>query len=123
MNPDFVSEILYMGSFEEEPRPLSEVLWWIDRLTTQVLLERHKGREHRVQAGKTKIVTREEWNETPNRSTYDAIVDEIWNGALKAAKKAERDLGPESVGPYDDFEWGMLSGKLSALRWAMGDGR
>lgn len=121
VNPDFVSEILYMDSFEEEPRSLSEVLWWIDRLTTQVWLNRHKGREYQVETGKTKIATRDEWNKTPNKSTYDMIVEDIWKGALKAAKKAEKELGPENIGPYDDFEWGMLSGKLSALRWAMGD--
>lgn len=121
VNPDFVSELLYMDSFEEEPRPLSEVLWWIDSLATQVWLSRHKGREHRVETRKTKIVTREEWDQAPNRSTCDMIVDDIWKGAIKAAKKAEKELGPENIGPYDDFEWGMLNGKLSALRWAMGD--
>jgi len=121
VNPDFVGEILYMDSFEDEPRPLSEILWWIDRLTTQVWLNRHKGRKYRVEAKKTKIVTREEWDKTPNKSTSDMIVQDIWEGALRAAKKAEKLLGPENIGPYDDFEWGMLSGKLSALRWAMGD--
>ena len=45
---------------------------------------------------------------------------QIWKDALKAAKKIEDKYGEENLGPYDDFEWGMLNGKLSALRWLMG---
>lgn len=120
VNPEFVSEILYMDSFEDDPRPVSEVMYWVNRLTTQVWLSRHKMRERGVDQGRTKIVSREEWEKGSN-SNYDTIVDDIWKGALKAAKKAEKELGPDNIGPYDDFEWGMVSGKLSALRWAMGD--
>src|SRR5258706_7487069 len=49
------------------------------------------------------------------------IQRDIWKGALKAAAKVERRLGLENLGPWDDFEWGMLNGKLSALRWVLGD--
>jgi hypothetical protein len=29
-------------------------------------------------------------------------------------------LGKDNCGPWTDFEWGMINGKLSALRWALG---
>ena len=33
----------------------------------------------------------------------------------------EEELGLDNIGPWDDFEWGMFNGKLSALRWMLGD--
>ena len=42
-------------------------------------------------------------------------------GALKAARSVERRYGQKNLGPWDDFEWGMINGKLSALRWVLGD--
>jgi hypothetical protein len=48
-------------------------------------------------------------------------LDTVWAGALAAAKKTEDEVGLENLGPWDDFEWGMINGKLSALRWILGD--
>jgi hypothetical protein len=46
---------------------------------------------------------------------------DIWQGALKATAKVEEKFGQENLGPRSDFESGMLNGKLSALRWVLGD--
>ncbi|MBU1557870.1 hypothetical protein KKC45_02820 [Patescibacteria group bacterium] len=42
-------------------------------------------------------------------------------GGIKAAKKMEKEYGKKNLGPYTDFEWGMLSGRLETLRWVLGE--
>jgi len=44
----------------------------------------------------------------------------IWRVARRAAIAVERKRGKRNLGPYNDFEWGMVNGKLSALRWVLG---
>ena len=46
---------------------------------------------------------------------------EIWKGALKAEKDMVKRYGKKNLGPWTDFEWGMLNGKLSTLRWLFGE--
>lgn len=112
--------LMWENEWSEEPRGLTELLNAMRVLEQQIWYNRHKNREYQVKTGKIKIVDRATW-EKGERNNYSMIVDEIWDGALKAARSTEKEIGKKNLGPWTDFEWGMLNGKLSALRWALGD--
>lgn len=48
---------------------------------------------------------------------------DVWEKALVAARRIEAEVGPEVLRQdvEDQFNWGMLSGKISAIRWVLGD--
>jgi hypothetical protein len=49
------------------------------------------------------------------------VPKDIWDAACENAKGIEAKRTPNELGLFGDFEWGMINGKLAALRWAMGD--
>lgn len=114
--PDLLRDVEFQENFHEDPRRLAEILEAIDELFDKVWYNRHLGLRYGVEDGKIEVVDGE----------YDyrdqtKIEREIWNGARKAARCVEKKRGLENLGPWSDFEWGMINGKLSALRWVLGD--
>lgn len=69
----------------------------------KIWFDRHLSLRYRIEAG------------------VETVDSEIWKGALQSAQRVIEKYGEENLGPYSDFEWGMLNGKLSALRWVLGD--
>src|SRR6266545_1055691 len=119
VEPRLVADIMIEQQWIEEPRRLREILDAIDLLFHQVWYNRHMNTRYRIETGKTKIVEKEmfpvkDHNKRP-------IQRGVWEGALKAAARVEEKYGLENLGPWTDFEWGMINGKLSALRWVLGD--
>ena len=98
---------------------MSEILDALSELLDKIWYNRHQNLKYRIETGQTAIVEKETFPVTDHERR--PIQHDVWEGAKKAAKKVEKRYGKKNLGPWDDFEWGMLNGKLSALRWALGD--
>lgn len=46
---------------------------------------------------------------------------DIMRDMLLAMTRVQRKYGQDNLEVQSDFDWGMINGKLSALRWVMGD--
>ena len=119
IEPSLVSDVMFELSWTQEPRGLSEMLSAEDLLFHQVWYNRHWNLHAGVQEGRIKIVEKETYPKPAGAP--ETIQRNVWLAALKAARRTEREYGKKNLGPWDDFEWGMINGKLSALRWVLGD--
>lgn len=117
---DLIEEITFDREYSQESRALSELLVEEHKLTQQIWYNRKWSIIARVESGEWKRVPKEEWEQAAPEERRNMIVDTIWDGMLAAMAKAEEEF-PDELGPWDDFEWGMLNGKLSAIRWMLGD--
>ncbi|MCL1814086.1 MAG: hypothetical protein FWG29_11290 [Treponema sp.] len=85
-----------------ETRSLTEIMESIDELEEKIWYNRHLALKEKLEQG-TGTLNKE---------------------ALKDAEKSAEEIRKKyknNIGPWNDFEWGMLNGKLSALRWVLGD--
>lgn len=106
-------------SWTEEPRRRTEISEAANLLWNQVWYNRHWNRRSKIKNGAIKIVDVE--TDADRKARERTIRRDIWKGALAAAKRVEQEFGKKNLGPWTDFEWGMINGKLSALNWVMGE--
>jgi hypothetical protein len=118
VKPALVTDLMMEQEWTEEPRRMTEIVDVIAELIDKVWYNRHQVRREMIEAGKIKIVEKETY---PQKDFQERTIQkDIWKGARKAAQGVEKKYGLKTLGPWDDFEWGMLNGKLSALRWVLG---
>lgn len=117
IRPELVTDIMLEEEFHFETRAYKDIRTAEDELEEKIWYNRHQIRAERVEAGLIKIINREDFTINTAQTT---IVKEIWEGAKKSAKRIEKKYGKENL-QWDDFDWGMLNGKLSALRWVIGE--
>ena len=73
-----------------------------------------------METGEIKIITKKEFDKLKGYHP-EVIVTKFGKGALAAAKRTEKEVGLDNLVHGTTFEWAMLNGKLSALRWILGD--
>lgn len=88
---------------QEEPRTLAEILEAEREFFDKVWYVRSLIRDERIELGEE-----------------DRLPAEPDRRAKEAMRAIEERYGAENVGPWDDWGWGFVNGKLSALRWVLG---
>lgn len=116
ISPDILDDITFEYEWDEESRGFNEILDNINILTDKIWYDRHSVRANLIAEGKIKVVSKDAYDVM----NHNQIIKYIWDGALKSAKHKE-EIYPDELGPWSSFEWGMMNGKLSALRWVLGE--
>ena len=106
-------------AYDAPIRSMSDITESIDELTTKIWYDRHMVSRDKIERGIEKLVPK--LPDVPWPKRKNLIQQDVWGRALKSAAKVEKQFGKENLGPYSKFDWGMMNGKLSALRWVLGD--
>lgn len=100
---DDYREELEESDFREDPRRLDEIQAAEQEMFDRIWFNRSLSHELRL-----------------DREGRGDEVVRLLAIAGPGRRRVEEAYGAANLGPYDDFEWGMLNGKLSALRWVLG---
>jgi hypothetical protein len=97
-----LTEILEESDFVENPRLLDEILASEKELFDRIWYQRNLNHIFKLE-------------NAANTNELERLI----GIAGPPMARVEAKYG-DTLGPYSDFEWGMLNGKMSALRWVLG---
>jgi PIN domain len=117
--PQLVTDTMLESEWSEEPRSLTEILDLIGELSDKIWYDRHQLLLEKINSGKIKVVEKETFPIVDHQRR--PIQRDVFEGAMRSARKVEKKYGIDNLGPWSKFEWGMMNGKLSALRWVLGE--
>ena len=99
----------------------NEILEMAEEFCDKVWYNRHQNWIYRLEQGEEKIVkTEAETKNSDGTHNHKTTLMSTFRQARKVARDMEAKYGKKNL-VWDDFEWGMINGKLSALRWVLGD--
>ena len=101
---DEIRELFAESEFDEEPRRLGDILAAEQEMFDRVWYHRSLQSEYRLK--------------TDGDKKQLAYLRKVAGPARARVESTYTEAG--QLGPYSDFELGMLNGKLSALRWVLG---
>src|SRR5690606_21911012 len=117
IEPEFIEALGVFENWDPDPRGITEITDMIKEFEKKIWYNRHKNLEYKIDNGEVQIIEDKDFN---LQNIQNTVVEKVWDTALKSAKKVEEKYGKENL-VFDDFEWGMINGKLSALRWILGE--
>ena len=100
----FLDEVAEVQLVHTEARTLAEILEAEHEFFDKIWYVRKLILKERIDAGER-----------------EPLPTELADGMDAAMRAIEERYGAENVGPWDDWGWGFVHGKLSALRWVLGD--
>lgn len=120
LNNMHLKPLAWLFEMADQPvRSVSDIHEAMDELTDKIWYDRHMVSRHKIERGVEKLVAK--LPDVPWPKRKNLIQQDVWERALKAAARVEKKYGKDNVGPWSKFDWGMMNGKLSALRWVLGD--
>jgi hypothetical protein len=104
LGDDFRREVEEVELVHQEPRSLAEILEAEHEFFDKVWYIRTLVREEKA-----------------DLSEREPMTDAEKDGIESVRREMEDSYGADNIGPWDDWGWGFVNGKLSALRWVLGD--